>query len=76
MAPDNTRNRGARDSERMPYRSTLPGFSTAKHENVELTSDFTAQVNVELKVGSLELTVNVAPRTPVVDVQGSPSGPS
>jgi hypothetical protein len=49
---------------------TLPGFSTAKHENVELTSDFTAQVNVELKVGSLELTVNVAPRTPVVDVQG------
>jgi hypothetical protein len=49
---------------------TLPGFSTTKQENVELTSDFTVQVNVVLTVGPLETTVTISPSTPVVDVQG------
>ena len=32
---------------------TLPGFSVVKRDNVELTSDFTATINAELRVGSL-----------------------
>ena len=48
---------------------TLPGFSTVRRENVELTADFTANVNAELKVGALEETITVAAETPVVDVQ-------
>src|SRR5262245_11507122 len=48
---------------------TLPGFSTVRRENVELTADFTANVNGELKVGAIEETITVAAETPVVDVQ-------
>ena len=48
---------------------TLPGFSTVRRENVELTADFTAPVNAELKVGAIEETITVAAETPVVDVQ-------
>src|SRR4026207_994782 len=48
---------------------TLPGFSTVRRENVELTADFTAPINAELKVGAIEETITVAAETPVVDVQ-------
>jgi hypothetical protein len=48
---------------------TLPGFSTVRRENVELTADFTANVNAEMKVGAIEETVTVAAETPIVDVQ-------
>src|SRR5207253_1913993 len=48
---------------------TLPGFSTVKREGLELTSGFTATVNADLKVGSLEETVVVSGSSPVVDVQ-------
>src|SRR5262245_45804177 len=37
----------------------LPGFSTVIREGVELTSDFTATINAELKVGALEETLTV-----------------
>ena len=47
----------------------LPGFSTVRREGIELTSDFTATVNVELKVGSLEETITVTGESPVVDTQ-------
>jgi hypothetical protein len=50
---------------------TLPGFSTAKRENLELPSDFTATVNGELRVGALEETVTVSGASPVVDVQST-----
>jgi len=33
---------------------TLPGFSTIKRESIELTSDFTATVNADMKVGAVE----------------------
>jgi hypothetical protein len=36
---------------------------------VELPSAFTATINVEMKVGSLEETITVSGATPVVDVQ-------
>src|SRR5438132_850162 len=48
---------------------TLPGFGTVKREGVELTSGFTATVNAELKVGSLEESVTVSGQSPLVDVQ-------
>src|SRR5437870_5654919 len=48
---------------------TLPGFSTFRREGIELTTSFTATVNAEMKVGSLEETITVSGETPVVDVQ-------
>ncbi len=49
--------------------ASLPGFGTFKREGLELTTGFTATVNAELKVGSLEETVTVTGASPVVDVQ-------
>src|SRR5262249_47992211 len=46
---------------------TLPGFSPVKREDIELPAQFTATVNVELKVGTLEETVIVNAASPVVD---------
>src|SRR4051812_6658747 len=48
---------------------TLPGFSTVRRDNVELTSDFTATINADLKVGAVEETITVAAESPIVDVQ-------
>src|SRR4051794_18627246 len=48
---------------------TLPGFSVVKRENIELTSDFTATINADLKVGALEETITVSAESPVVDTQ-------
>lgn len=48
---------------------TLTGFSTVKREGIELTGAFTATVNAELKVGTVQETVTVTGETPVVDVQ-------
>src|SRR5256886_4848663 len=49
--------------------STLPGFSVVKRESIELTSDFTATINADMKVGALEETITVSAESPVVDVQ-------
>ena len=46
---------------------TLPGFSTVRREGVELTAAFTATVNTELSVGSLEETITVSGDSPIVD---------
>ncbi len=48
---------------------SLPGFSTVKREGLELTTSFTANVNAEMKVGTLEETVTVSGQAPVVDTQ-------
>src|SRR4051812_7643574 len=48
---------------------TLPGFSVVKRDGVELTSDFTATINADLKVGAVEETITVAAASPLVDVQ-------
>src|SRR6266436_6334961 len=48
---------------------TLPGFSVVKRDNVELTSDFTAAINADLKVGALEETITVSAESPIVDTQ-------
>lgn len=48
---------------------SLEGFSAVKREGIELSGSFTATVNGELKVGSLEETVTVSGAVPLVDVQ-------
>ena len=48
---------------------TLPGFGIVKQEGIELTSDFTANVNADMKVGTLEETITVTGESPIVDTQ-------
>ncbi len=47
---------------------TLPGFKTFRRDGLELQSEFTATINAELAVGSLEETITVTGASPVVDV--------
>jgi hypothetical protein len=49
----------------------LPGFNTVVRENIELESNFTAPINVEMRIGSLEESITVTGESPVVDVQTS-----
>src|SRR6059036_2655599 len=51
--------------------ATLQGFNTFKREGIELTGQFTATINAELRVGALAETITVTGETPVVDVQSS-----
>jgi carboxypeptidase family protein len=49
----------------------LPGFKSFHRENLILEGTFTAQVNADLQVGSVEESVTVAASSPVVDVIGN-----
>jgi hypothetical protein len=48
---------------------TLPGFATVRREGIELSAGFTANVNAEMRVGSLEESITVSGQTPLVDTQ-------
>src|SRR3982751_3894422 len=48
---------------------TLPGFNVIRREGIELTGNFTAQIDGNLTVGGITETVTVSGETPVVDVQ-------
>src|ERR671935_21747 len=48
---------------------SLPGFATVKREGIELTADFTAPINADMRVGQIEETVTVTGASPVVDTQ-------
>src|SRR6266540_4061253 len=50
---------------------SLQGFNTFKREGIELTGQFTATINADLKVGALAETITVTGETPVVDVQSA-----
>src|SRR4051812_18512511 len=50
---------------------SLPGFNTVKRDGIELSGSFTASVNAELKVGSIEETVTVSGESPLVDLQSA-----
>jgi hypothetical protein len=50
---------------------SLTGFSTYRREGVELSAGFTATVNADLKVGSLQETVTVSGASPIVDTQNT-----
>ena len=49
----------------------LAGFSSIKHDGIELGGSFVATVNVEMRLGTLEETVTVSGASPVVDVQSA-----
>ena len=49
----------------------LPGFSTVKRDGIELTGTFTATIDAELRVGTVEETITVSGETPIVDVQSA-----
>jgi len=50
---------------------TLPGFNSARRENVELTGSFTATIDVQLNVGAVEETVTVTGESPIIDIQSA-----
>ncbi len=52
-------------------RFTLPGFNMTVREGLELPADFTATINVEMRVGVLEETVTVTGESPIVDVSST-----
>jgi hypothetical protein len=52
---------------------TLAGFTTVRREGIELTANFTASINVEMRVGSLEESITVTGESPIVDVQSAQS---
>ena len=43
---------------------SLPGFSTIRREGIELTADFTATINGDMKVGVLAETLTVTAESP------------
>src|SRR6267378_2858370 len=49
----------------------LPGFSIVRREGIELSGNFVASVNADLRVGALEETITVTGETPIVDVQSA-----
>jgi hypothetical protein len=49
----------------------LPGFQTFKRDGLELPSDFTATIDVTLRVGALEESVTITGSSPIVDVQNN-----
>ena len=48
---------------------SLAGFSTLVREGVELSTGFTASIDVQLAVGDIQETVTVTGASPVVDIQ-------
>jgi len=50
---------------------SLTGFNTFQRTGIELTGTFTATVNAEMRLGSLEETITVTGEPPVVDVQSA-----
>src|SRR3989454_1253005 len=48
---------------------TLQGFTTTRREGIELSTGFTANVNADMQVGSLEETITVSGASPIVDTQ-------
>ncbi len=50
---------------------SLAGFGTVKRDAIELPSNFTAQINADLKIGEIEEAVTVTGASPVVDVQNA-----
>src|SRR2546423_2397940 len=48
---------------------SLQGFGSVRHDGIELTTGFTAQVNADLNVGGVQETLTVSGAAPLVDTQ-------
>jgi hypothetical protein len=49
----------------------LQGFATTSRDNVQVTTDFAANVTGDMKVGDIKEVVDVTAEAPVVDVQNA-----
>ena len=49
----------------------LPGFSTVKREGIEVSPNFTSNIDADLRVGAVEETITVTGESPIVDIQSS-----
>jgi hypothetical protein len=49
----------------------LPGFNTLRREGIQISLGFTATLNVQLSVATLEETVTVSGESPVIDTTGT-----
>ena len=50
---------------------SLTGFSTVKRDGVEVSTNITANIDADLKVGAVQETITVTGESPVVDIQSS-----
>ena len=50
---------------------TLAGFSTLRRDGIDLPAEFTATINADMSVGTVEETVTVSGQAPIVDVRSS-----
>ncbi len=50
---------------------SLTGFSTVRREGVEVSPNFTSNVDGELRVGAVQETITVTGESPIVDIQSS-----
>ena len=50
---------------------SLPGFNTTRREAIEVSLNFTATIDADLRVGAIEETVTVTGESPIVDVQSA-----
>src|SRR6516225_2267854 len=49
----------------------LPGFNVLKRENIQISMGFTAAINVQMQVASLQETVTVTGDSPVIDTSNT-----
>jgi hypothetical protein len=50
---------------------TLPGFSTVKRDGIEVSANFTSNIDADLRVGAVEETITVTGESPIVDIQSA-----
>src|SRR5947199_1898767 len=50
---------------------TLPGFTTVRRANIELSGTQTVTLPIEMRVGGIAETITVTGETPLVDVQNA-----
>jgi Carboxypeptidase regulatory-like domain len=50
---------------------SLTGFSTVRREGVEVSPNFTSNVDGDLRVGAVQETITVTGESPIVDIQSS-----
>jgi hypothetical protein len=50
---------------------SLTGFSTVKREGVEVSPNFTSNIDGDLRVGAVQETITVTGESPIVDIQSS-----
>jgi hypothetical protein len=50
---------------------SLPGFTSVRREGIELSGAFTATINADLPVGTVETAITVTGETPIVDVKSA-----